>query len=189
MKRQQAQQKLSQFSELELFGEKEIKKLERESQAITPSSSHNWDCQASSSSGIQQLTKNDLVKALNDISFKKKSGGGATAAAAGASCNSCQYKFGESNDGKSIKNPLSYLRRRKPVKCNRCQLHFCRSCCDNLYYAEGFRDQKVPMCDNCYETEIKIRSKKIRVAYKDSVFLADFAETQVQKIYEEYFRK
>ena len=135
-----------------------------------------------SASDIQKLTKNDLKKALCDIQQKKN----------GTQCSACQYNFGVTNETKSpksFKNPLVYLRRRKPVKCNRCHHIFCKSCCENLYYAEGFRDQKVPMCDNCYETEITIKSKKIRVAYKDSVFLADFAEKQVQKIYEEYYRK
>ena len=65
---------------------------------------------------------------------------------------------------------------------------YCKNCCDNLYYAEGHRDQKVPLCDKCYEYELKIKSKKINEAYKDSVFMADFGPKQLQKICEEYFR-
>lgn len=79
----------------------------------------------------------------------------------------------------SIMNPMSVLRRRKKQICCQCMQLFCKSCCDNLYYAEGYRDQKVPVCDKCYESELKIKSKKINEAYKDSVFMADFGPKQL----------
>ena len=58
---------------------------------------------------------------------------------------------------------------------------FCQKCCDNKWYAPNFKDHKVAMCDTCFENIIKVQVKKKQQQLKNSVFKADFIQSNLER--------
>jgi len=70
----------------------------------------------------------------------------------------------------------------KKVKCNKCQITFHQECCKNKAYVPGSQDQKVPVCDFCFDEIQLVKNKKQHhIIQKNSVWKSDFVVSTEEK--------
>ena len=96
-----------------------------------------------------------------------------------SSCSQCNFNF-EKDTGLFSK----IFKSRKLAKCNKCHELVCNKCCLNKSYVEGFKDEKVAICDRCFkDQQEKDKKKKQIMQHQNSVFKSDFQLSNLERQY------